>query len=395
MTTDIILPHLGESIETAVIAAWHKQAGDEVRRGDELADVETDKATMPLECPQNGVLLAVLVEEGMEVRVGQRLAVVGRVGEEWSPEREDTDAQVEGTPNLAAVDRTGATPRSPTASQRSRQVRVTPLARRRAKELGIALDQVQPAQGDKISQDDVERHAAQQASVSNSIPSHRVELSNLRQRVGMRMLESTQNVPQYSVSVTADVGKLLAFREVLAAKDRKVSITALLIYLVTHALRQHPLLNAQYDGDGVIVYDTCNISLAVATPDGLRVPVIHQVEQMALMEISERTAALADNARHNRLSMADVTGGTFTVSNLGLFGVSQFVPIVNPPQAAILGIGEPQVLYVPGADGQPHPAQLMTLTVSADHRVMDGAEVAVFLATLKAAIEKCEIDRIT
>ncbi|MCC7209221.1 MAG: 2-oxo acid dehydrogenase subunit E2, partial [Anaerolineae bacterium] len=165
--------------------------------------------------------------------------------------------------------------------------------------------------------------------------------------------------------------------------------TALLVRLTATALQAHPAVNAQFDGESVLVFETVNMAVAVATPDGLRVPVVHGAERLTLVETARRLDETARLAREGRLAAADVDGATFTLSNLGMFGVSAFTPIVNPPHAAILGVGAPRPLLAPGADGRPQTVQPMTLTVAADHRVLDGADVAAFLKTLVAEIERC------
>lgn len=389
MATTIILPHLGESIEMAVLSAWLKRPGDPVKRGDELADLETDKATLPLESPANGVLLATLVEEGSEVRVGQPVAVVGQPGEVWPP-----PAALE--PELQPLISAPISEPAPVEAQpapAARQYRITPLARRKARELGVDLSSLRPETGDKISGRDVERWAQTPAPPTEAgVPSRRVPLSNLKRIVGRRMLESVQQVPQFSVSVQADAARMLAFREAQAAEGHKVTMTALLLALTAAALQRHPLLNARFDGDALIVYETCNIGVAVASPDGLRLPVVRGVERLALRQINQQVAELAEKARANRLAAHEISDGTFTLSNLGMFGVTQFMPIVNPPQAAILGVGRPQPAFVPDGRGGLALVQLLTLTISADHRVVDGADVAAFLQTLKAEIERCEIE---
>ena len=395
MVTHILLPHLGESIESATLAAWHKRVGDTVRRGDELADIESDKATMPLESPANGVLLAILVGEGARVRIGDLLAVIGREGESWPTEADSASGAGEPAPapvSSPVVPPVLPQPAAPEPS--SRRYRITPLARRMAKQLGVDLAAVHPAQGDKIAAADVERFAARHEQTPGATPARRISLSGLRQIVGHRMQESAQQVPQFAVSMQANALRMMTLRAALAEAGHKVSVTALLVRLVANVLRDHPLLNAQFAGDTVVVYDTCNIGVAVATPDGLRVPVIHGAEHLTLLDISHRVTDLSEKARSGRLSAAEIADGTFTISNLGMFGVAQFVPLVNPPQSAILGVGQVQSMFMPDGSGQPALTPLITLTLAADHRVVDGADAAAFLAALKAEIERCLIYRI-
>jgi pyruvate dehydrogenase E2 component (dihydrolipoamide acetyltransferase) len=204
------------------------------------------------------------------------------------------------------------------------------------------------------------------------------------------MLVSAQTIPQFSVSIQADTHRLNAYRQYLATTGRKVSITALLIHLTCQALREHPTVNARYDDDNLIVYDTVNMNIAVASPDGLRAPVLRSAERLGLPEIHERLAALAERARQNRLTPADNAEGTISLSNLGMMGVAHFTPMINPPQAAILGIGASQPVLLPDGNGGMRLTEWLTLTATADHRVLDGAGVAAFLNTLRTHIEQID-----
>ncbi|MBE0587112.1 MAG: E3 binding domain-containing protein, partial [Hydrogenophaga sp.] len=199
MATEIKLPHLGESIDSAVLGAWYKQVGDSVKRGEELADLETDKATLSLETPKNGVVLALLADPGDTVHIGQLLAVIGQAGETWTARQESEPTATPEPVAIAAVEEETVQPPAP-----NRKVKVTPVARRKAKELGVNLDAVQPASGNKITGEDVERYAAGKDSSGNKQTSHRIELSNTKRLVGQRMLESARNAPQFSVTMDAD-----------------------------------------------------------------------------------------------------------------------------------------------------------------------------------------------
>lgn len=378
MATHIIVPHLGESVESAMLVAWHRQVGDTVRRGDEIADIETDKAVMPLECPQDGVLLAIMVERGSAVKIGQALALIGTPGE-----RVATPAADAAAPTPAAVSQPADRP----IESRSR---ISPLARRMAREAGIEIASVAPNAAGKISSREIERHLA--ARPAELIPAagqsaRRVPLNAVRLVTARRMLESAQTIPQFSITLPVNATPLMAFQRALRESGHPATITALLVALTAEAIGAHPPVNASFDGDALLVFDHCNIGVAVAAPDGLRVPVIEHAGQLSVRAIAERLAALSEKARQGRLSPAEVQGGTFTLSNLGMYGVMQFAPLVNPPQAAILGIGRALPVYIPGSDGQPLLIDQMALTLTADHRVLDGADAAAFLQTLAGLIE--------
>ena len=387
MPTEVKLPHLGESIDSAVVVAWYRSTGDAVKRGDELADLETDKATLSLEAPKSGVLLAIVADEGQTVYIGDLLAVIGRDGETWS-----TSSQAK--QESAKADSKTET-KAPEPTQRrvpASRYKISPLARRKAKDLGVDLAAVHPADGVKISSADVEDFASASASSTNKPAQRRIELSHAKRLTGQRMLHSAQSVPQFSLTIDADAGQLLAARSAAKAAARDLSLSAMLIQITAKALGQHSLLNAKFDDDGITIFKSVHIGVATATPDGLRVPVIRDAEKLSLAQINKRLRELTLKARDNRLQLADVNDATFTISNLGMTGITQFTPLVNPPQAAILGVAAPRPLFTPGADGGMALSRLMALTVACDHRVLDGADAAAFLRDLKAKVESFHTD---
>ena len=382
MATEVRLPHLGESIDTAVVVAWHKQVGDTIKRGDELADLETDKATLPLEAPKNGVLLAIVAAEGETVFIGDLLSVIGQANESWTPA---ADAQDKVATSVSTINSTVSIPIADKSS--ATNYKISPVARRKAKDLGVDLASVVPADGLKISGADVEAHAGRLARAGETAGKRRIELGQTKRLTGQRMLESARNVPQFALTIDADVRNMLKFRDEAKATGENFSVTALLIHAAAFALKDHALLNASFEDDGITAFDAINIGLATAAEDGLRVPVIHDADKLSLTALNRRLIELAGKGRENRLSLAEISGGTFTVSNLGMTGISHFTPLVNPPQSAILGVAAPRSLLIPGKDGGTEIAQMMALTVACDHRVLDGADAAAFLRSLKSGIE--------
>jgi pyruvate dehydrogenase E2 component (dihydrolipoamide acetyltransferase) len=414
MATELLVPLLGESVSQATLATWFKTEGDEVSRGEEIATLETDKATLALECPATGVLLRILAPEGTPVSVAQVIALIGKPGESIEgkdrPHAEQLPVQAPDTPQ---AERT-----SSGAAISSERGRVSPAARRMARQLGVdlgALQRMFPAR--RIMLDDVQRvhqsspdmapafaldsrapssaHAGtlegQALERESAAPGHRVLLTEVRILTGQRMLESIRGIPQFSVTVEADTTHLMVSLDVLnrntSPPAEKVTMTAVLIHLAGHALRRNAELNAAFDQDALWVYDTVNMAVAMATPVGLVAPVIPSIEKMNLSDIASRLRRLADKARACRLTPPDLDGATFTMSNLGMLGVTQFTPIVNPPQVAILGVGCTRPMVLPVSGGETRPATLMSLTVTADHRAVDGAGVAAFLADLRILIE--------
>lgn len=394
MASKLVLPFLGESINEAVISRWLKKAGDPVNRGEVIAELETDKATMELEAPEAGALLKVFVEEGERAHTGDLLAWIGKPGETIQgapasgPSHRVAPAGVPPVPQVV-----------PIAVVAVRQ-RISPLARKIAKANRIALSHLSPSRpGARIVKEDVERYlrAKQEpgeessASPTAGLPAYHIQFNETRRVTARRMTESAQ-IPQFSISMDVEMSAFLSVLKELETKGTKISMTALLAYLLAPALRQHPWLNARFDGDGILVFETIHLAVAAATGQGLTVPVLHGLECLALSEINSQLAEKADRARRGQLSLEDLSGSTFTLSNLGMYQVKEFIPLVNPPQAAILGVGAVRSQVLPLDTGGTRHVQVMTQTLSADHRVLDGAQAAEFLSTLKKAIESIQID---
>ncbi len=440
MAIPIIMPKFEMAQESGTIARWLKQVGDPVSKGEAILEVETDKITMEVESPADGVLAQVLAEPGARVPIGQPIAYLAAAGEAIAPTPSPANAPAEraikATPiaqKLAAehgVDlsqvpgtgRDGQITRQDVeafiAKQRSAgqvevgggKVAAVPAARRLAGELGVALAQVSGSgPGGRVQSSDVARVAAaqreagvpaRQAAPAPASPSaergpavrRRVPLSGMRRTIAQRMSQSTREAPQFNVSVDVDMSRALAvvedWRTTQAEGQPKVTLTALLVKTCAWALRQHPALNAGFEDEVIVEWSDINIGVAVAMDEGLIVPVIHHADRLSLLEVAARLNDVAQRGREGRLTLADVQGGTFTISNLGMFAVDRFTAIVNPPQAAILAVGRATKRVVPGDDGQTRIAPMATFTVSADHRVVDGAQVGRFLSDLQRGLER-------
>jgi pyruvate dehydrogenase E2 component (dihydrolipoamide acetyltransferase) len=266
------------------------------------------------------------------------------------------------------------------------RLRVSPAARRMARAHGLDLAPLAAAKGaGRVTSEDVAR-----AVEKRRVAQRRLLLSANQRVMAARMTQSAQETPQFSVAIHVEAGPLLEVKQALTATGGRVSLTALLAHLLGRVILKHPLLNARFDGDAITIFETANIGVAVAAPGGLVVPVLHGVERMALGDVGRRLGELAAAARAGVLTPDEVSGGTFTLSNLGMYGVSAFVPLVNPPQSAILGVAAVEGVVVPSEGGTRH-VQRMTLTLSADHRVVDGAYAAAFLQELRAVIEEAQI----
>jgi pyruvate dehydrogenase E2 component (dihydrolipoamide acetyltransferase) len=435
MAIPIIMPKFEMAQESGTIARWLKQVGDPVSKGEAILEVETDKITMEVESPADGVLAQVLAEPGARVPIGQPIAYLAAAGETIaptpSPANVPAERAVKATPiaqKLAAehgVDlsqvpgtgRDGQITRQDVeafiAKQRSAgraevsgdKVAAVPAARRLAGELGVALAQVSGSgPGGRIQSADVARVAeaqvAIQAAPAPASPSaergpavrQRIPLSGMRRTIAQRMSQSTREAPQFNVSVDVDMSRALAVVEdwrTSGGEDQpKVTLTALLVKACAWALRGHPALNAGFEDEMIVEWSDINIGVAVAVDEGLIVPVIHHADRLSLLEVAARLNDVAQRGREGRLTLADVQGGTFTISNLGMFAVDRFTAIVNPPQAAILAVGRATKRVVPDDDGQTRIAPMATFTVSADHRVVDGAQVGRFLSDLQRGLER-------
>jgi pyruvate dehydrogenase E2 component (dihydrolipoamide acetyltransferase) len=410
MATEIKLPRLGQGMESGTIVKWLKSEGDPVEKGEPLYELDTDKVTQEVEADASGVLLKIAVAEG-EVPVGRTIAVIGEQGE--SVEVAD-DAQEEGSPARAREEERERGRDASTSSDASEQVtqiqepqsgngriKASPLARRIARERGIDLREVAGTGPEgRVVAEDVERAAATglpsapvlaAAPAPTAVPQEvEVEqLSSMRKTIARRLTEAWQ-APVFQLGITVDMGRALDVRKRLVelnADGAKPTISDLLTKVCAMALMRHRAVNALYKGDAIELHPSANIGIAVAIPNGLVVPVIQGCERKTIAEIAAARAELVDRARGGRLQQGDLDGGTFTISNLGMFGIERFVAVLNPPQAAILAVGSTEEKPV-AVDGQVVVRPRMELTLTCDHRAIDGATGAQFLGDVKAFLEE-------
>jgi pyruvate dehydrogenase E2 component (dihydrolipoamide acetyltransferase) len=407
---EVLMPRLSDTMTEGVIGQWVKQEGDEVRRGDVLAEIETDKATMELEAYDNGVLTKVLVPAGETVPIGRPIALIG---EEPGQAAAGSAAPPSAAPPSAAEATQPAPPRPETPPEPAAPgptagtaIRTSPLARAIARDHGIDLATVRgTGPGGRIVRADVEAavaaHDTAPAAPSSAAPApaaapgvapvatatddvEEIPLTAVRRVTARRLAEST-TVPHFDLTTVVDAGALLAFRAQVnerLAPGPRVSVTDLLVRACAVTLREYPQLNSSWGEDKILRHRRVHIGVAVALDEGLIVPVVRDADRKSVGEISAEIRALAERARAGRLSPDEFTGGTFTISNLGMFDVEQFVAIINPPQAAILAIGsitESPVVK----NGEIVIGHRMKIALSCDHRISDGAEVARFLIAVK------------
>jgi pyruvate dehydrogenase E2 component (dihydrolipoamide acetyltransferase) len=407
MATEIKLPRLGQGMESGTIVKWLKSEGESVEKGEPLYELDTDKVTQEVEADASGVLLKIAIAEG-EVEVGKTIAVIGEQGEEvdtsvaedeqeGSPAPAREEERERGRDASADVSEQVTEIKQPAESGNGR-VKASPLARRIARERGIDLRSIAGTGPEgRVVAEDVERSAASaaprpSAPVAAMAPAEGVEieqLSSMRKTIARRLTEAWE-APVFQLSLSIDMGRALELRKRLVELHGdavKPTISDLLTKVCAAALLRHRAVNALYKGDAVELYPTANIGIAVAVPNGLIVPVIPSCERKSVAEIAAERAALVERARAGKLQQADLDGGTFTISNLGMYGIEQFVAVLNPPQAAILAVGatEDRVVVV---DGEIVVRPRMEVTLTCDHRAVDGASGAEFLRDVKAFLEE-------
>jgi len=394
----VTLPRLGQGMESGTIVRWLKAEGDEVQKGEPLYELDTDKVTQDVEADFGGVLLKILVPEG-EVPVGTPVAFLGEAGEEV-PEVE-AETQPEPAPEPAAVSAGTDLEQPQRQAERTEvsvptngRIKASPLARRIARERGIDLAALSGTGPEgRIVAEDVER-AAVTAPAAAPVPARapaaieRVELTSLRRTVARRMTEAWA-APAFQIVMSADMTRSQELRARLVERhqDERPTVTDVLTKVCAVALMRHREVNALYAGDAVELHPSANVGIAVATERGLLVPVIPGCEALTVAQIAAARADLVARAREGKLQAADLEGGTFTISNLGMYGVEQFVAVLNPPQAAILAVGAIEERPV-ARDGALVARPLMTMTLTCDHRTIDGATAADFLRTVKEFLEE-------
>ena len=387
MASDVIMPMLGMAQETGKVIRWLKHDGDAVAKGEPLLEVETDKVTVEIESPAAGTLAAVTAPDGTEVPVGSVIAVVLAEGEIVAPVADPEPKLVREVEAVAVAPVPAVAAAEPARAPRRRLA--SPKARRLAEARGIDLDAlVGSGPNGAVTAKDVES-LAQAAPAHAAANGDSFEVGTVWRVMADRTTRSWQEVPHFVLWRDVDASRLESWK--LAARQKpgceRVSVTDLLVRVCAEALRRHPRVNASWREGAIVPGSGVNVAVAVATDDGLVAPVVHRADTLELAAISGRRIEIADAARAGKLRAEDVQGGTFTISNLGMFGVDGFQAIVNAPQAAILAVGRTQERPV-ALNGEVVVRPMLTLSVSFDHRVVDGARGAEFVDTLAGLIEE-------
>jgi len=431
---EVLMPRLSDTMQEGILSRWLKREGDPIHKGDVLAEIETDKATMELEAYDEGPLTALLVTEGTTVPIGAPIALIGEDSSKVSPAAapvsppsstpaaprtapgpDPTSAAPRGGPNDPAPTPASAYMADPAELRR----RASPLARKIAAEHGLDLATIPgtgpdgrivradiesaitapPSERDQIKPEGLPasrtptphpQAAAAPAAPTPESDDEEVPLTAIR-RVTARRLTENAATPHFYLTSVIDADRLLAFRAEVngasAGTDGKVSVTDLLVRACAVTLRAHPQVNSSWAGDTILRHHRVHIGVAAATTEGLIVPVIRDVDRKGVREIATETRALTERARSGTLTPPEFTGGTFTISNLGMYGIDHFTAIINPPEAAILAVGAATPTPV-ARDGQVVVQATLKLTLSIDHRVLDGAPAAAFLRDLKDTLQE-------
>ncbi len=407
MAEVVRMPKMSDTMTEGVLAKWHKKVGDKVKSGDLVAEVETDKATMDFESFQEGTVLYIGVEEGKAVPVDGIIAVFGKEGEDYKSlltEAPAAPAAVEAPASTAKAETPAAAPAvtsTTTSSSNDARVKASPLAKKLAEEKGIDLSQIKgSAENGRIIKKDVESFQPGTSSSSTkqntfSIPAFvgqekytEVPVSQMRKVIAKRLAESKFSAPHFYLKMTVDMSAAMDARTKMnEVAPIKISFNDIVLKAVAVALKQHPNVNSSWLGDKIRYNEHVNIGVAVAVEDGLLVPVVRFADGKSLSHISAEVKDFAQKAKDKKLQPSDWEGSTFTISNLGMFGIDEFTAIINPPDACILAVGGIQAVPVV-KNGQVVPGNIMKLTLSCDHRVVDGATGAAFLQTLKSLLEE-------
>ncbi len=406
----VTMPRLSDTMEEGTVATWLKKVGDTVEEGDILAEIETDKATMEFESFQSGTLLEIGLKEGESAKVDALLAIIGPAGTDVSgvaanfsassapakkEEAPKAEAKTEAPTAAPAKTETKAKAPAPTPVTENGRLYVSPLAKKLAEEKGINLTKVQGSgENGRIIKRDIENYepAAGAAAVGKFVPSGQedfddVDNSQMRKAIAKALTNSKFSAPHYYLSVEFDMENAMAFRaQFNSIPDTKISYNDIVVKACALALKQHPQVNSQWFADKMRLNNHVHIGVAVAVPDGLVVPVVRFANEQSLPQIGAAVKELAGKARNKKLTPDEMQGSTFTVSNLGMFGIDTFTSIINQPNSAILSVGN--IVEKPVVkNGQIVVGHTMKLSLACDHRTVDGATGAQFLQTLKGYIE--------
>jgi len=412
---EIIMPKMGDAMTEGKVVRWYKKAGDAVRKGEPVLEIETDKVNLDLEAEQDGTIANVAVQEGQMAPVGGVLAIIAAPGEKVAsgaqraasapsePQRRATDKKdsVKHTTGEYAeaiemkaprIDRSQPVTSTPLRIVEGGRTRSSPLARKMAHEMGVSLDAIQGSgPSGRIVARDVQRGVGSSQPAAARRPAAPLEekqipLSAMRRTIAKRLAESTGPIPHFYLTAEYDVSNLMSLR-LQMNEIVKISVNDFVVRAAALALREHPFVNASWGEDAITQHGGIHIGIAVSTPEGLITPVVRNADRKSVQDIAAEVRTLADKAKNRKLLPNDYQGSTFTISNLGAWGIEEFTAIINPPNVAILAIGAAAPKPV-AINGEVVVRDRMKVTMSCDHRVIDGAAGAEYLRTLRQYLEQ-------
>ena len=383
--TEVLMPRLDPGMQSGKIVEWLKKEGETVQKGQPIVIIEGEKTTFEVEAPESGTLTKLLAAVGDDIQVSQTIAVIGESGSVAASRHQAETPKTQPTSTASIVQ----------PSMSGERAVASPVARRLAQEVGVDLSQVRgTGPGGRISREDVLAAASQlkkpvQSAVAASMTRQpqvvrKVKLEGVRKAVAERLSFSARNVVPVTLTMETDASKLVKLKDI-----ERVSFNSFAIKAVAKALEKHPMMNSSIEGDEITTYSDINVCVAINTDQGLVAPTIINANRKTLKEINEEVVMLADKAKTNQLKVEDLTGGTFTITNLGAYDVESFAPLINPPQCGILGLG--RIAYKPYASGEQISTRPLTvLTLVFDHRIIDGLPAAKFLQDVKRNLEDPE-----
>jgi len=366
LVTNILMPRLSLTMKTGTVVQWFKKEGETVQKGEPLVEVLSEKVTYDVEAPESGVLRKILAIEGTDVPVAQTIGIIA-ASDEQIPETEV--AEVEAVPERELIEKV------------EERIVASPAAKRLAREHDIDLAKVVGTGPEgRIVEDDVKKFIEETTGVAPRVREV-IPLTGIRKTTAERVSLSARTAPHSTITMEVDMTEAVKLHE-----ETQASYTDMLVKATAQALREHPIINSTLEDEQIKIFEDINVGVAVATEKGLVVPVLHNADRMLLSNIASALRLLVEKTREGKLAKEDLTGGTFTITNLGMYGVDVFIPIINPPETAILGIGriaEKPVLV----DNEIKMKSIMQLSLSFDHRVVDGVPAAQFLQKVKHVLE--------
>ncbi|MCK8827065.1 2-oxo acid dehydrogenase subunit E2 [Natroniella acetigena] len=395
MAQEIVMPKLGLTMEKGKIVKWYKQVGDEIAKGEVIFEVETEKITNEVEANFEGELAKIIEEEGATVAVTEAVAVMAEAGEDIEQVAVNYSKNESSKASKEEEEKEEAPKKKVKKKEKKKRkrIKVSPKAKRVAKEKGVEIEEVAKITGGKrITSDDIDKYLEAQVEKKEEETKaeetkNKQDLSQMRLTIANRLAQSWK-APHIYLRSEVEVDEIIRLREKFKENQEQApSLTDIISKAVITSLKQHPNINATWEEDNYYLHDNINLGLAVAVEEGLIVPVIKKAQRYNLMELSNQTKELAQKGRNDNLDLDKLQGGTFTITNLGMYGIDEFTAIINPPQVAILAVGTIKDILYKNEVGEIREKKVMNLTLGLDHRAIDGAMGAEFLQTLKSYIE--------